>query len=880
MSRPVAARRDRTKARLALHPCETWEAPNSVVGLVGIATFGDLFGPTAFLRTVSLDDLPTAVGENRPVAAEKAESLRVPVGDGAERPAVVRRTTEPAVDEPDEPIAVVGPVAELFDADGPVTDLSPFPAGVTAVTVTGAGVTGPRMAGGASAGTPAVATPIAPPASATAVEPSPLAAQEPGPTPVAALAAAKPTPKKAKKGPKSVLDTVTVEVIGRQNPLSGGVGGFRIWRQGTAGDLTVQYKMTGGAVPGVDYVPLSGTVTITDGNRSAALPLDPLKFSPAVGGKTIRLTLRADPTYALGGAVSGRVKLGLFAETPVVTVAAIDPGASDVGQPNRGTVKVSRTTTVGNLRVDVEVGGTATAGTDYKPLRTTVVIPAGMTWASFRVTPVSDTEAEGPETVVVGVRASSRYTVGAEAAATVRIDDTAAKPGRSGPGGPPMSLDAPELSLLYCECGCPTGTTPSVHGLWGAVGGALAGLAQYPFSAYPVHYGVGQVRLGSTDLDSGGVGGPWGQSRTWSNLDGYDQHSQLGIGWATEQAPYLVRESSLLPVVLVLNANYTQTFNETTTNVYTEAVGRSETLTHDNTAKEFTYTDTTGRVMVFFDFDSSYPVEQRGGIKTVTEPDGLVTSVTSRDTDGRITEVQRARTVGGTLYTESFVTNYLTSGTNTGRASDVTLRRKVGAGSLDHRPVGRVHVLRRDRVRGRGREPEAGDRQGCGRDPDFHRLLPVLRGPGGERVRARAEVLRRRGAVRPDGRCPGGREHRFGQRQCHRRFRQQLLRVRVRPPGDEGDRGRGRVLGLLGRPGEYTYAYTDQTGGVTFLNEWATKTVETLPDGNQNIVYTNFAGGLMLKVVQGHDDERRVDDGIGGTTRRPGTWCWRPTRRR
>jgi RHS repeat-associated protein len=31
------------------------------------------------------------------------------------------------------------------------------------------------------------------------------------------------------------------------------------------------------------------------------------------------------------------------------------------------------------------------------------------------------------------------------------------------------------------------------------------------------------------------------------------------------------------------------------------------------------------------------------------------------------------------------------------------------------------------------------------------------------------------------------------------------------------------------------------------MNSWATKTVETLPDGNQNIVYTNSAGGMMVK---------------------------------
>jgi hypothetical protein len=64
----------------------------------------------------------------------------------------------------------------------------------------------------------------------------------------------------------------------------------------------------------------------------------------------------------------------MFAETPVVSIETLDPAASDVGQPNRGTIKISRTTTVGALKVDVEVGGTATPGQDYQPIRQTVVI--------------------------------------------------------------------------------------------------------------------------------------------------------------------------------------------------------------------------------------------------------------------------------------------------------------------------------------------------------------------------------------------------------------------------------------------------------------------------------------------------------------------------
>jgi hypothetical protein len=50
-----------------------------------------------------------------------------------------------------------------------------------------------------------------------------------------------------------------------------------------------------------------------------------------------------------------------------------------------------------------------------------------------------------------------------------------------------------------------------------------------------------------------------------------------------------------------------------------------------------------------------------------------------------------------------------------------------------------------------------------------------------------------------------------------------------------------------GQHGTFTFAYTTSTFGNGY-NTWLTKTTETLPDGNQNIVYTNYAGEVMLSV--------------------------------
>src|SRR5207302_8355156 len=56
--------------------------------------------------------------------------------------------------------------------------------------------------------------------------------------------------------------------------------------------------------------------------------------------------------------------------------------------------------------------------------------------------------------------------------------------------------------------------------------------------------------------------------------------------------------------------------------------------------------------------------------------------------------------------------------------------------------------------------------------------------------------------------------------------------------------------GSGGGLGTFIFSYTTSTNTAGY-NSWATKTVETLPDGNQNIVYTNAYGEPMLKVY--HD---------------------------
>src|SRR6185436_8665276 len=63
--------------------------------------------------------------------------------------------------------------------------------------------------------------------------------------------------------------------------------------------------------------------------------------------------------------------------------------------------------------------------------------------------------------------------------------------------------------------------------------------------------------------------------------------------------------------------------------------------------------------------------------------------------------------------------------------------------------------------------------------------------------------------------------------------------------------GQGCGCGTSGGRGTFTFSYSGATHGAPDgPNVWSRKTIETLPDGNQNIFYTNVFGGTILEVFK------------------------------
>jgi hypothetical protein len=114
------------------------------------------------------------------------------------------------------------------------------------------------------------------------------------------------------------------------------------------------------------------------------------------------------------------------ATLPTVTVAATDANAGEPNDP--GTFTVTRTgPTTDALTVFLSVSGTASGGTDYVALPTSVTIPAGSSSVTLTVNPIDDSVWEGNETVVLKV-APGNYLTDAAKTATVTIAENDTRP--------------------------------------------------------------------------------------------------------------------------------------------------------------------------------------------------------------------------------------------------------------------------------------------------------------------------------------------------------------------------------------------------------------------------------------------------------------------
>lgn len=242
----------------------------------------------------------------------------------------------------------------------------------------------------------------------------PAAPPAPPPPPVATIAAGT-APTEA--GPVNGTFTVTLDTA-------------------PTADVAIGYSFNGSTATGggVDYSdPGNGSLTIAAGSTTGTITTNIVNDTLLDPDETIIATLSAGTGYTVGTTNTATLTI-TDDELPTITVAPV-VGAAEQIAPGTNTVVpgefvFTRTGTPAQIAaaltgVGFAVGGTATAGTDYTSIGTTVDFAAGSAQATVTVTPINDTEFEGGETVTVTLNTPpvTGFDVGGTGTASLSIAD-------------------------------------------------------------------------------------------------------------------------------------------------------------------------------------------------------------------------------------------------------------------------------------------------------------------------------------------------------------------------------------------------------------------------------------------------------------------------
>lgn len=482
------------------------------------------------------------------------------------------------------------------------------------------------------------------------------------------------------------------------------------------------------------------------------------------------------------------------------------------------------------------VNGTASAGSDFTASSGTVTLSATYSspntyYGNYIFIPlVNDSVPEADETFTIRLSSPSSNATIAQADWTITIlnDDSGS-----------VSPLAGATVLAPC---------PTIDVVQAATGAAinLATQLARTFSAFPVRYADGAISYSADDLP-GGLGTGWGLQRTWTNAPGYAVHPDAGNGSGFSHLPSLVQLAAGYDDALAVVSNGTtaRTY-DLIGGSYASRSSDQTVLTHDTTNHLFVLTDSTGAKTTFYDFSTSHAAGKRGRFAGYADPAGNAVGVVSSNGAGQPTEVQQSATAGGVTVTESYLFAYYTSGAGAGMMSSATLRRKVGAGAWA--TVRSVEYTYHDGTTSAGTAGDLAtatvkDAAGNVVSSSYYRYYTSSSSTG--YAGGLKYVVSGAGydlAVAAVGALASATDNQLAPYAAHYFEYDSSKRVTKEVAGGLG------CSACAGGLGEFTYTYTTSANGVGF-NSWQTKTVETLPDGTTNTVYTNAFAQVMLTAV-------------------------------
>ncbi|QHS63797.1 Calx-beta domain-containing protein [Chitinophaga agri] len=230
-----------------------------------------------------------------------------------------------------------------------------------------------------------------------------------------------------------VNKTISITAVNGSEPATDGHFTISLPTGITASeDITVNYTVSGTATAGVDYTALAAVIILPAGQNSIDIVVPVIDDQLIESTETVTVTITDGTTMSLGAFTASTtngnatVDISDNDNTPVNKTISITGTTAGAEPSSNGvfTISMPAGVTVNEpVTVNFTVSGTATAGTDYTTLGTSVTIPAGQNSITLTVPVLDDQEIEATETVIVTVTGGSAVNAGAFTASTT--DNTA-----------------------------------------------------------------------------------------------------------------------------------------------------------------------------------------------------------------------------------------------------------------------------------------------------------------------------------------------------------------------------------------------------------------------------------------------------------------------
>lgn len=191
-----------------------------------------------------------------------------------------------------------------------------------------------------------------------------------------------------------------------------------------AEELVVSVRISGTAVPGVDYAGLPERVRFPRGEREVRWKIEPYADGVPEPTETVEVSLIAGTGYGVGA--RSQVVVTIDDLRAVMTLVALDPLAT--WQPlQAGALRVVSSLPVDRpIEVVLRLGGTAVNGSDYETVRRVVRFQTGQSSATLDIVPLAQAAAPGKAVVVEArIEPDPAYRLGGRSAARVWLVDRA-----------------------------------------------------------------------------------------------------------------------------------------------------------------------------------------------------------------------------------------------------------------------------------------------------------------------------------------------------------------------------------------------------------------------------------------------------------------------